>query len=104
LLLLSSYNTKTKESDELDTPLKEPIELDTPLKELIELDTPLNNIRRLDSTTNFHHRRHEISYTDNVTYNKTKLEIDSMVLSINCTDTIVDYKINPITKKPLIVF
>lgn len=81
LLLLNSCRIKTKES--------------------VELDTTLNKTRLYDSTTNFRHPRHEIIYTGNAKYIQTKLKIDSSVLYINCSDAIVSYRLNPITKQVL---
>jgi hypothetical protein len=81
LLLLNSCRTKTKESD--------------------ELDTTLNKTSLYDSTTIFHYPRHEISYTGNAKYNQTKLKLDSLLLLVNCPDTIISYRINPITKQVL---
>lgn len=79
--MLNSCRTKTKESD--------------------ELDTTLNNEKLYDSTTNFRYPRHEITYTDNVRYNQVELKLDSLLLIVNCSDTIVSYRINPITKQVL---
>lgn len=81
LLLLNSCKTKTKEPD--------------------ELDTTLNRTRLYDSATNFRYPRHEITYAGNAKYNQTTLKWDSLLLLVNCADTIVSYRINPITKHVL---
>jgi hypothetical protein len=70
-------------------------------KELSREATSSDSIGFVDTARSSLNSRHDITYTKDINFAKVKLHLDASMTSINCPDTIISYRINPISGEVL---